>query len=1262
MGPGTYSGPGEVPIVFPFARSLKIVSEQGPFVTELVGNSSASGSVVVMDVGNDFDSVTIDGFTIRDNTVFVPVCDYCAGGITVGLITKANILNCIISGNTGIGNDLVGGIAYKGIGGTVANNWIIGNSGGNAPSSVGGVFIYSGANVTFVNNTIVGNRSPDSSAAGVLIIDGTAVSRLDNNIFAYNSPGSGLRSISPVTKQSFNNNLYFGNAASTAGISFFDGWVFSDPVFKSRDSADYHLTCPSPARNAGLLPSVPSGLTHDIDGQLRTTSGLQVDIGADQFYDADKQAIFTPSVDSGCAPLTVSFTNQSLCIDEEWEWNFGDGGTSTVKNPTHQFANPGIYFVRLIARGVLDADTTFDTIAVHAPIIADFSANATNGCVPFQVTFTASANADASVDLYTWEFGDGQLGAGSPVTHTYTIPATHTVRLHATNTCDTVTTTKNDYITAATLPVVDFTSSFDTVVGAPCNPFTVQFRYTSDRPILAWSWDFGDNQTSTDSMPLHVFAEGDTFSVLLIATNECGEVRVVRSNYIKLTPRPTVSASAGPAVACEALTQVAFSGAVTGNYTSAFWVFGDGATAPGLSTTHIYTQVGRYLPKLVVISACGQDSIPIADSITVGSIPEATFSVDADSGYEPLNVQFTDETSSLPTAWLWRFGDNGTSTLQSPAHVYTTGVHQASLVASSPCGTDTSANRRIVVGSFRPLIVDSIGTSGDTILYSIQIDSLVIGYDHTVHLTGRMTPLPIQGSMNFVFAPASGVPPFTSIMKAIPSLDLSSGNYAIELRAVDSTRLDQQGQPVTKTAARPYTHVGFSSLQLTPSPIVMESTIVTFLTTRTVTIRNTSTGQQGFTLVVQPAQISGPPFEILPNQGNGATLTPGQALVWNLGFRPTRKGGFTGWVRVRSNDPANPELQVTMTGRGIGEQVPPRVTVASPVQNAEATIDQNVALTFSELMAMVPLDTVFEVKSKRANAPIPGVAQMTPLTLTFAPSNWFWPDDTITVTLRAIVTDTNGNRLDGDGDEIESGSPTDDFRLTFRTGPGVFPGDANHDGVVNEVDILPLGRFWRLQGPPRSRPYTSFTVQPSRGFPTRVAAHADCDGNGIIDSADICPIAEFFERDTVLPKAVVQAWLAEADGWSASVVDALLGALAACPAQGQGNTILREILSEAESQNPVPADYALDQNYPNPFNPATVIAFSLTQSGEVDLDVFDILGRRVTTLAEGHWEAGRHRVVWDGRDADGRELATGIYFYRLRTDHFVQTRKMLLLK
>jgi hypothetical protein len=94
-----------------------------------------------------------------------------------------------------------------------------------------------------------------------------------------------------------------------------------------------------------------------------------------------------------------------------------------------------------------------------------------------------------------------------------------------------------------------------------------------------------------------------------------------------------------------------------------------------------------------------------------------------------------------------------------------------------------------------------------------------------------------------------------------------------------------------------------------------------------------------------------------------------------------------------------------------------------------------------------------------------------------------------------------------------------------------------------------------------------------------------------------------------------------------------------------------------KSDEPVPARFSLEQSYPNPFNPTTTIQFSLPAPSLVTLRIYDVAGRLVTTLLNGELPAGVHREVWD---ASGH--TSGVYFYRITTPSFVETRRLVLLK
>jgi len=198
--------------------------------------------------------------------------------------------------------------------------------------------------------------------------------------------------------------------------------------------------------------------------------------------------------------------------------------------------------------------------------------------------------------------------------------------------------------------------------------------------------------------------------------------------------------------------------------------------------------------------------------------------------------------------------------------------------------------------------------------------------------------------------------------------------------------------------------------------------------------------------------------------------------------------------------------------------------------------------------------------------------------------------------------------------------------------------------------------------------YGGFVEYPVGRLPTFVTT-ADFDGDGDIDFASNSSVHDS-----------VTVWLNDGDGDFGTVRKFEVGdkPYSISAADFNGDDIIDLAVSNVESDDVsimisrtatdvaeiefLPAKFTLEQNYPNPFNPATSIIFSLPTASTVTLDVYNILGQNVANLAAGRLEAGRHTVVWEGVDAAGKEVASGIYFYRLKAGDYTASRKMLLLK
>jgi hypothetical protein len=105
-----------------------------------------------------------------------------------------------------------------------------------------------------------------------------------------------------------------------------------------------------------------------------------------------------------------------------------------------------------------------------------------------------------------------------------------------------------------------------------------------------------------------------------------------------------------------------------------------------------------------------------------------------------------------------------------------------------------------------------------------------------------------------------------------------------------------------------------------------------------------------------------------------------------------------------------------------------------------------------------------------------------------------------------------------------------------------------------------------------------------------------------------------------------------------------------------------EIITGLEKKNHPFMNFELYQNYPNPFNPETLIRYSVPYSSRVEINVFNLTGQRIKSLVNGNKTAGTHQTKWDGKTDAGIPVASGVYIYRLKMNHEIQSRKMLLLR
>ncbi len=396
--------------------------------------------------------------------------------------------------------------------------------------------------------------------------------------------------------------------------------------------------------------------------------------------------------------LTVAFQDISTFTPTTWLWSFGDGNTSTLKNPVHSYTANGSYTVCLIASSSCGADTICQPVNTNctAPTAA-FSYTTNNK----SATFT---DISASSQAWLWTFGDGNTSSSQNPNHTYATTGTYQVCLTVQDSCGVDSSCQMVAITCP-LPVPAWTNS--------TNNLTVTFTNFSSGSPTTYLWLFGDGNTSSQLSPVHTYATIQTYTVCLIVGNACGSDTLCK-------PVPTGCTTPGTAFTYTSSgLSMTFTDASTQTPGTWLWDFGDGNTSALQNPGHSYTNQGSYTVCLTATNACGSDSVCQIVSIVC---PQPI------SGFvyikNQLSVNFVDQSQGSPSSWVWDFGDGtATSLLQNPTHAFAApGTYTVCLIVADTCGPDTSCQTVTVTC---PVPVTNFSFAGSGL--SVAFTDLTVG-------------------------------------------------------------------------------------------------------------------------------------------------------------------------------------------------------------------------------------------------------------------------------------------------------------------------------------------------------------------------------------------------------------------------------------------------------------------------------------------------------------------------------------------------------
>ena len=397
------------------------------------------------------------------------------------------------------------------------------------------------------------------------------------------------------------------------------------------------------------------------------------------------------------------FIDQSIGADS-WNWNFGDGTTSTIQNPSHTYATAGTFTVTLT---VVNFSTGCDYVRTFQLRVADeqalFTASQLEICRNTSTTFTAtSIQGTPAIVSYQWNFGDGNVDTGNNIIHTYLQSGLYTVSLKITDVNGCIDSlVKNNYI-----KVVAPNASFAPTTPGSCLNAAVTFTDSSvptpNHPLTTWYWNYGDGIMDTLTSPpfQHVYANSGVFSVTLKILDSFGCTDSSTLSNALIISTPVADYISIDTVSCPGK-PVIFQNQSTGNSLTYAWSFGDGVTSTQMNPVHVYNADGTYTVSLTVTDMYGCTDTESIPQYIIVNTPVANFTVsDSFTTCPPLIMQFTN-TSQHVQSYVWDFGDGGgTTTVASPPHFYSfPGTFTAKLTVTTFGGcTDVKTKQMIVRG------------------------------------------------------------------------------------------------------------------------------------------------------------------------------------------------------------------------------------------------------------------------------------------------------------------------------------------------------------------------------------------------------------------------------------------------------------------------------------------------------------------------------------------------------------------------------------
>lgn len=453
-------------------------------------------------------------------------------------------------------------------------------------------------------------------------------------------------------------------------------WDYADGSPLDTVANGSHLYGQFGAYDIGLVVVTDSGCTDSVRQEVRVLQRAVIDF----------------EVDSVCLEEIIHFDNLTSTFEDStsYQWSFGNGQTSTVREPSYTYPGFGTFEVVLQATTFGQCiNSATDTVVIHPLPHTDFTFD--NVCLYDPVDFENLSTIPFGEVNYNWSFGDSTTGSGTSISHFYNLPGNYFVNLLATSgqgcTDDTTLGVEIFPVPEANFVLVDVCR--DTMAG-------ITNTSTISSGTNAYAWDLGDGSTSTNTDPNYTYLLDGDFDIKLVATSNEGCLDSV-TKEITIYAIPETDFTFEP-VCFGIPTELENATTINSGFVASYqWNLGDQRFSFDQDVVHLYAAAGTYPVNLLSTSnfGCTHDT---TIQLTVNPFPEVDFDFNNECAGNPVQFLNFSNIAFGTMVYDWQFGNGNTSTQSSPEETYIFhGFFPVQLTATSDQGCTDSLTKLIEI-------------------------------------------------------------------------------------------------------------------------------------------------------------------------------------------------------------------------------------------------------------------------------------------------------------------------------------------------------------------------------------------------------------------------------------------------------------------------------------------------------------------------------------------------------------------------------------